>query len=334
MISSPDVSRLLRYICVVVCLMISGLMTQALYAANVQSTKTGNWNDTTVWSTSSVPGPADNVTIASGHTISMNASSTIAGLTVTGTLQFNNTTTGYMLTFAAGSIISVSGTLDMGVLGVLQTGSSGTTTFTMGSAGTLKTSNLTGAPAGALGPGAGASFQTQGTGIWDLTSLDTNGTVNYAGIGGAAYVVTDRNYYNLTFNGAGNMTWNLAADRTVAGTLLSTSTSITYVGTQNIFIGVNYNSQTTLNPGTSTIVFNGTGSQYINHNGTPFNNIVINKSAGTMTAYYTSTVNGSFTVTAGTFTPGAYAFTIKGAFTNNGTATGLTGWRAMSLVTV
>ncbi|MCG3119989.1 MAG: hypothetical protein ALAOOOJD_02551 [bacterium] len=100
------------------------------------------------------------------------------------------------------------------------------------------------------------------------------------------------------------------------------------MGTQNIFLRGNLNTQFFANgfdPGTSTFVFNGTGDQFINHNGPPLNNIVINKPSGVVTTYYASTVNGSFTITAGTFTP-SYSFTVKGPFTNNGTITSLSGW--------
>ena len=287
--------------------------------ATITSIKTGNWNDPTVWNTGYVPSLGDAVVIATGHAVTMNANATISNLTVTGTLQFSNTTTAYMMTFAPGSTITLNGTLNMGQLGVLQTGSSGTTTLTMGASANLQTSNVNG-----LGPAAGTSLQTQGTGVFDLTSINTAGYVIYAGVGGAAFTITDRDYNNLTFNGSGLFTWTLAADRTVNGTFLGQNpTKLTLVGTQSIFIKGNLNTQfpipTGLDAGTSTIVMNGTGAQFINHNGPPINNFIIDKPVGAMTYYTGLTCNGFLTVAAGTTFNPTSAFTVNGAFTNNGT---------------
>jgi hypothetical protein len=213
----------------------------------------------------------------------------------------------------------------MGQLGVIQTGASGTTTVTMGASGNLQTSNVNG-----IGPVVGASLQEQGTGVFDLTGLNTSGFVIYSGVGGAAFTITDRDYNNLTINGLGLFTWTLAADRTINGTLLGQNpTRLTLVGTQNIFIKGNLNTQFTsmpgLVPGTSTIVLNGTGAQFINHNGPAWNNFVYNKTSGTFQTYANAAFNGTVTITAGTFNP-AHAFTVMGTFTNNATATGLSGW--------
>ena len=290
-----------------------------LSAANITSAATGTWSNPSTWVGGVVPSTADNVTIASGHIVTMDANATISNLTVTGTLQFSNTTTAYMMTFAPGSTITLNGTLNMGQLGVLQTGSSGTTTLTMGASANLQTSNVNG-----LGPAAGTSLQTQGTGVFDLTSINTAGYVIYAGVGGAAFTITDRDYNNLTFNGSGLFTWTLAADRTVNGTFLGQNpTKLTLVGTQSIFIKGNLNTQfpipTGLDAGTSTIVMNGTGAQFINHNGPPINNFIIDKPVGAMTYYTGLTCNGFLTVAAGTTFNPTSAFTVNGAFTNNGT---------------
>lgn len=338
-------------------LMISS--TVQLSAANITSAATGVWSATTTWVGGVVPTSGDAVTIAAAHTVTMDANATINSLTVTGTLQFTNTTTAYALTFDAGSVITVNGTLNMGILGALITGTSGTTTLTMGAAGTLRTSNLTGAPVGALGPGAGASLQEQGTGVFNLSSLATSGTVNYSGVGTGAYTITDRNYFNLSMSPTtSTFTWTLAADRTIASTSNSAFSfgggNLTLAGGFNILLAGGLTNNTvyagTFNGGGSTIIFNGPITQYLSTNnnfpaGTvTWNNmnIAVNKPAGVALSGngYNMIIDGTVTVNSGTFNTGtnikgvtgsiinngvinisATGFSLGGNFTNSGTAT-------------
>ncbi len=304
---------------------ILGMGSSHASAANISSTKTGNWSDPSVWSGGVVPAATDNVTIVSPHIVTMNADGSVANLTVNsgGTLQFNSTTTPYTLALQPAGIVTVSGTLDLGILGTLVTGASGSTTLTMGSSANLITSNATTDAAGALGPGATSSLRTQGTGTWVLTSVGTAGTVTYKGTGSTPYVITDRNYNNLSLGSGGVFTWTLAADRAIAGTLLGPlSTRLFLVGTSNLFLGGNLNTQFSVSPagfdqGGVTLVLNGSAAQFMNHNGPPLGTVTINKAAGTVTTFYASTVNGPFTITAGTFNP-THAFVFNGPVVNNG----------------
>ncbi|MBP6557321.1 MAG: G8 domain-containing protein, partial [Flavobacterium sp.] len=50
----------------------------------VTSVQTGNWNDTTTWSSNSVPGCGDTVTLLSGHTITVNTPSSVGGINILG----------------------------------------------------------------------------------------------------------------------------------------------------------------------------------------------------------------------------------------------------------
>jgi formylmethanofuran dehydrogenase subunit C len=48
----------------------------------VTSVQTGNWNDAATWSSNAVPSCADTVTILSGHTITVNSASSVAGVNI------------------------------------------------------------------------------------------------------------------------------------------------------------------------------------------------------------------------------------------------------------
>jgi len=65
-------------------------------AGNVISITTGNWNQTSTWNCSCIPSLADNVTIANGHTVSINVNANANSLTVgqgtSGTLRFTGGT--------------------------------------------------------------------------------------------------------------------------------------------------------------------------------------------------------------------------------------------------
>ena len=67
--------------------------THLLYAATITSSKTGNWNDPMTWVGIAVPSSADNVVIATTHTVSIDAptgasTNSIKSLTVSGKLVY------------------------------------------------------------------------------------------------------------------------------------------------------------------------------------------------------------------------------------------------------
>lgn len=110
------------------------------------SIKSGDWNDSTVWSTGSVPIPTDNVTISSAHNVFTSTSLTRTGTTtVNGTFQLN--------------------------AGGYATGSN----FTYGSAGTLIFNQLSG---GSYGVGNGDVFWPSTNGPFNVTNSGQGITMN------------------------------------------------------------------------------------------------------------------------------------------------------------
>ncbi len=102
--------------------------------------------------------------------------------------------------------------------------------------------------------------------------------------------------------------------------------------TNDLTVGGNFNIQanTTFTPGTN-ITFDGSGTQTWTHSGTisaAFTNIILNKSAGTLTLAGTQTfpnITGTTTglsLTSGTLNDGGKTITVTGALSNNATHTG------------
>lgn len=62
------------------------------FASNCTSQATGNWSSSGTWTNcgGSIPGTDDSVTIATGHTVTLNTNSTIQQIVVNGTLQTDN----------------------------------------------------------------------------------------------------------------------------------------------------------------------------------------------------------------------------------------------------
>jgi len=79
---------------------------------NYISVSSGDWTNPTTWGTSDFPTPLDNVTVSSGHTVTINALNLGANnLTVNGTLGYNTTATTMIvngnLTINAGGVFNV-----------------------------------------------------------------------------------------------------------------------------------------------------------------------------------------------------------------------------------
>ena len=165
-----------------------------------------------------------------------------------------------------------------------------TTNFTINSTAPFYNLNITKAGAGA--------------GVANLAALDFNDGAGAVTIPVQPLVVT-----NLTLSTTGSPTLNcLGNNLTIAGNL-------------------DVQSGSTLTPGANTITFSGSGAQAWTHSGTitSLNNVVLNKSAGTLTLGGTQAfpnITGGtvgLTLTQGTLNDGDKAISVTGALINNAT---------------
>lgn len=146
----------------------------------IVSIATGNWDDPSTWSTSTIPSSIDDVTISAGHTVTLNTSGAFNGLTVDGTLsmQAYNLSGKNVTINVAGIINIVDGTtanltithdiINNGVLDFYSSASifgrisfSGTNTQTFTATGTTNIGNIT---------------VNKGTSIDNLVEIIANGT--------------------------------------------------------------------------------------------------------------------------------------------------------------
>jgi Peptidase family C25 len=263
-------------------------------------------------------GAAQNVLATTYENLTLSGSGTKT-LTAGGT-QVNNTATissgvtldvaAITLTLPGGATIVVNGTLDFtSSSGLIRSGTSGTTTLTMGSTALIRTVDDSG-----LGPATGASLQTQAGGTWVVTSISTNGTVEYNRNATSGQVVTDRDYNNLSITGSiETKTWTLGATRTVNNTVtINASAPLTLSGTQTVNVKGDWSNSGAFTAGTSTINFNGAANQSIGgSNSTTFGTLAIGNTGTSPTNVVSlarnTTINTALNITSGVFSQGGSA---------------------------
>lgn len=189
------------------------------------------------------------------------------------------------------------------------------------------------------------------TSISVTAATAANGVVlagNALAVSGAVTMnATSTNNITSTFNvGAGTLTAasiaiNGGVGQRVALMTVSTGTitatgNITFAGTagnarftstgaSTVNVGGNFGSGGTLTTtNTGTINFNGAAAQSIGAY-TTYNNVTINKSAGTATLLGATTMTGALAVTGGTLDNATFALGVGGNLTVNGVLTGTTG---------
>jgi uncharacterized repeat protein (TIGR01451 family) len=155
-------------------------------AVSYTSAISGPWSSPGTWSPTGLPGAGDDVTIQSGHTVTLDSSRTINNVTVNGTLALSTST------LSATNAPSITGTINGTSPGALNV--SGSATWSAGTFTGSASLNL--APTGTLTIG-GASTKT----ITTLFQLVIGGTVNWTG---GTILVNDSSLLNIqsgaTFN--------------------------------------------------------------------------------------------------------------------------------------
>ncbi len=319
-----------------------------------------NWNATASWQRwdgatwVSNPGqgfPGQNagtgtVTIQAGHTVTLNVSPTqaIGTLIITSTATLTSGAQTLLVTgnfennggtFTPGSgTVTFNGTTDQAITGTVVTQTfnnitvnkssgalsvSGSTTTVVANGSIILTSGTFNAPSNL---NVGVNFTNNGG-----TFVPGAGTVTFTGSGAQA------------INGsAPTQTFNVLVINKSGGTLTGTTATInatnitltagTFAAGANTNVGGDFTiNGGTFTPGGNTVTFNGAGAQAINGTLTPqpFNNVVIQKTAGTLSVVGAITLNiaGNFTNNASTVDTGVSTIAFVGGATHqiNGTVT-------------
>ena len=209
-------------------------------AATFTSVATGDWSDPTTWG-GSVPSPADNAIVASGHTVTINAAGQgIQNLTVSGTLTYGATPTEFQakdLTVEAGGLVNVFAGTSSKILRVSGNLVNNGRVNTLASSTANGTLNLNGT----------APQTVSGTGTWGGTVSSATST-NEVGVIGILSITN-------------NSTAIPSINYTMGGTLRVRST-LTLTGATNLngatFIRGNYAGGGTLTVNGNAGVYNGT----------------------------------------------------------------------------
>ncbi len=226
---------------------------------------------------------------ASAISVASNAATqNIAGFTTTGTVSM--TKTGGTATFTGN--VSGNGLTLNGNGGTLNLGSGLTHTFT----GTWTNT------AGTLNGGSSILNLGGSTSFTGGTFTCGTGTVSYNSAG--AQTVAGVTYNNLSTSNSGAKT--LGGNATVGGTFDPAGSGLS-VGANTLTLNGQINCGTLTGGASSNITIGGSGSASLS--AVTLNNLTINR---TVSLCGDVTVGGTLTLTSGTFTVGAYTFTLNG----------------------
>jgi len=209
-----------------------------LSANNISSLTSGNWSSTSTWAGGVVPSTLDNVTIAVGSTVKLDATTTISSLNVNGALVYDAVVV---------CTLTVNGNVSVPSGGVLTSPSSGTVTTD----GLIINGDLS-----VSGNFNMNVFSTAGVGV-TFTGATNNS------ISGTGTI----NFQSLIINKGAGITAVLE-DMNGTGMTIATSTTVTN-GTFKI------SSASTLSP-TSSSIISATGKLWLNNSGLILNGAGIN----------------------------------------------------------
>ena len=292
------------------------------------SKASGNWSSPSTWIGECVPAASDAVTIASGHTVTVDVNSSAASLTFAAASADSN------LNLANGVTLTVAGAIALNTPAANQTteslnvgsGTLNAASITISGAGGQKTSQLT-VSSGTMNISGSISFPGN-----PPTQLFTSTGIASVNIGGDFNAGGSLNFNpstTLTFNGAGAQSigsYNpnnafpivninktnavtMAGNLTIAGNLLIQSGTFN-AGNNNLFLGGNLVDNSTFTSA-GTVQFNGTSPQQITGSVTTeaFTNVTMNNAAG-LTLVRPITVSGALTFMNGNIATGATMLTL------------------------
>jgi hypothetical protein len=161
------------------------------------------------------------------------------------------------------------------------------------------------------------------TAAGNWTNSGTFSGSNTVTLDGAAQSLNG-SFYNLVLSGSGTKTASAALD---VNNNFTISSGITFsAGSYTHTFAGNWNNAAGIfTSGSSTLTFDGTGTQTLTSGGTgvnkALNNLVVNKTSGTLqlAAGNALEVNGNLTITSGTLNANTNAMNVAGSFINSGT---------------
>jgi hypothetical protein len=164
--------------------------------------------------------------------------------------------------------------------------------------------------------GGGGSLAVTGnvSGSWTVNRTHTLAIgAQSVSIGGSFTTASANNRVINTTISTGSLT-------ITANLALNNNSTFTFSGAGNLYIGGNFTGAGTFTASTSTVTYNGSGAQTVAAK--TYNNLTINKSAGTATQAGNTTVNNDFTISQGEHSTSTFTLGIAGNFTVNGTLSG------------